>query len=743
MFACGSRPAVIVPTILVGIVLCALGCRGRGTAPAGAPRVKTPAGRQSASVFSVPPILPAADLPDPRQAPDESLRGAEVRMDVCPGQTALGSLCIYAGDQPLRDVTLRLSDLVGHDGQQAQGTRHSHRKLPAGWKFRPDPSDAGVAGRWFAADLDDSAWAQIRVDIAKGWDTQGFEAERVGYGWYRQTLAPSQEAAESRRRVLWFQAVDEQAWVYLDGKAVFEHTTRSTGLEINDLWTRPFAVDISNHWDGKRAAQVTVRVHNSTQLGGIWMPVHLFASDRKLSDRTMNSVAEDAHTRPDHVEPKRIDSDRIDAYVVNWWYKGEKPARRAELLVKDPELVVADDERKTNTLKYEPKQMRDSPTLLPVSMSAREGAQYFLIARIPMATPAGSYSGVAEFVSGGTVIAKLPVKLRVLPFELEESMLTYAIYYRGGNLNTPKPTPFGAIESEYKTLQQMEADVSDMLDHGIRHVLWYTSTQNILHLRRKFGIRGPVWILQPGAVRPEPEEAPWRRAAADAVRRLRDGGCDPIYIGGPDEPSVDRFAQFRTVCDTTHRLLGVKVFTAVLSPMTWENLRHHLDFPIIYMGRYDGRKEVARWHSDGKPVFTYGLPSGSGDAERFRRYYGLATWKTGADGAAPYAYQHITIENPWNARGLICNFAWPTADGGRIPTVQWEGMRAAITDVRFASTLAKWLFKSAGALGNHPARIAGRRALESLDPEGDLDVQRAVLVNHILALRRAMSEIPE
>ena len=715
-------------------------------------RAESRFGKASADAFAVPPVLSQADVPDPQKPPPRSLRRGKVHMAICPGQVGLGSLCLYAGEKPLKDVTLRISDLLADADKDAAGIDHDllHLKLPVSWKFRPDPRDMGKAAGWFRRQMDDSEWAELRTDISKGWDSQGFEKERVGYGWYRQVLAPSKQAAHSKHRFLFFQAVDEQAWVYLNGKLLFEHTTKSTGLSIHQLWTKAFAVDISKAWSGTQNAQLTVRVHNSGSMGGIWMPVHLLVSDAKPPNvQQMKAFVLREQTSREQVPQKRIMSARIDPYVVKWWYRGEKLERRAELLVKDPGLVVADDARKSNTLKYPSKEMRDSDTLQPVSLGPKQGVQYYLIARIPASTPAGTYRGLARLVDGEATIAEVPLVIKVLPFALEESLLEYLIYYRGGKLGT-KPSPFAPVGSEYKTRQQMESDVADMLDHGIRHMIWYSSVDNILHLRHKFGIKGPVCTIYPNA--PDPKETDYVKWSAAVIEQLRQGGCGPVFIAGPDEPTMGNINNMAKAVEFVNHQLGVDVFTAIATRPylldQWQILRNHPFLAIVgvdeqYHKRVGApgtaREMVGKWRRGGKPVYSYGLASLSANAAEFRQQYGLLSWKQGVDGSAPYAYQHSSAD-PWDALTFQCNFTWPTVDG-RITTLQWEGMRAAVTDVRFASTLAKWLFKSAGLLRNHPARVAARRALESLDPNGDLDAQRKKLIRHILALRRAMMDL--
>ena len=121
-----------------------------------------------AIAFAVSPILSAADVPDPAKRPDESLRSDNVQMAVCPGDVGLGSICVCAGKEPLEDVTLDISDLLGTGQKEEPADGPAHRRLSGEWKFQPDPANKGLARRWFARDLDDSDWPEIRTDVSKG-----------------------------------------------------------------------------------------------------------------------------------------------------------------------------------------------------------------------------------------------------------------------------------------------------------------------------------------------------------------------------------------------------------------------------------------------------------------------------------------------------------------------------------------------------------------------------------------------
>lgn len=141
------------------------------------------------------------------------------------------------------------------------------------WRFRPDPGDVGVGERWFSADLDDSGWATVRSDTGNGWEAQGF-AGHHGYGWYRQQFVVTDEALRQADLRLFFGAVDEQAWVYINGQPAFEHTVATTGLPVETLWTTPFSFDPKPFLKPGQNT-IVVRVHDTLGMAGIWRPVTL------------------------------------------------------------------------------------------------------------------------------------------------------------------------------------------------------------------------------------------------------------------------------------------------------------------------------------------------------------------------------------------------------------------------------------------------------------------------------------
>ena len=160
-------------------------------------------------------------------------------------------------------------------------------RLPSVWKFRPDTKNVGVTGKWFARTAVDDDWQDIKADSEVGWTGQDFAylaGPETGYGWYRLNVA---KPADSKHVYMFFGAVDEQAWVYLNGQSVGEHTAQSTGRPAGALWKQPFAIDLSDQW--KRGAEnlLVVRVHNQGLMGGIWKPMFLVRSDKALEAQTV------------------------------------------------------------------------------------------------------------------------------------------------------------------------------------------------------------------------------------------------------------------------------------------------------------------------------------------------------------------------------------------------------------------------------------------------------------------------
>jgi len=133
-------------------------------------------------------------------------------------------------------------------------------ELPVAWRFRKEESEQGAAA-WAGAGGDDSAWRTIRTD-AQWWEQLNEPLENCR-AWARtRFIVP--EALRGRRLVLRIGALDEEGWIYVNGKLV--HHREAAG----ENWDEPFEVDISDAVSFGQENLLAVRAQAETTLGGLW-----------------------------------------------------------------------------------------------------------------------------------------------------------------------------------------------------------------------------------------------------------------------------------------------------------------------------------------------------------------------------------------------------------------------------------------------------------------------------------------
>lgn len=156
---------------------------------------------------------------------------------------------------------------------------------------------------------------------------------------------------------------------------------------------------------------------------------------------------------------------------------------------------------------------------------------------------------------------------------------------------------------------------------------------------------------------------------------------------------------------------------------------------------YPSKEEAAKWHSKGHKIACYANPqTGVEQPETYRRNYGLLLWQNDYDGAMTYIYH-------WNW-GDFCrktykqhNMVYPTIDGV-IDTIQWEGYREGVDDVRYLNTLVKVIEKAKVSADEKTKAIASEaenylKKLKDNDinkARTDLDIVRSEMIDYIVKL---------
>ncbi|MBN2307696.1 MAG: hypothetical protein JXR94_01920, partial [Candidatus Hydrogenedentes bacterium] len=440
-----------------------------------------------------------------------------------------------------------------------------------------------------------------------------------------------------------------------------------------------------------------------------------------------------------------IPAEAVDIRLVKCWYqagRGIWPERDArlyvpELLLKDDALVRVDREERHNYLRSTPEGGEeayvlcsaptsealegvwpiDADELQPVDVPSRRLQQFWLTVHVPADARPGVYRGDVNLASrGGT--KRLPFELTVRGFDLLPSRLIYSIYYRAKLSENGAAT----ISSELRSDEQYRAELEDFLAHGVLYPTNYQGWDDarlprVMQMRADVGLPTErFYNLGQSTGSPSgPEELAKLGAGVKKwVDYCRTFGYGEVYFYGIDEARGDRLAAQRAAWRTVQEA-GGKTFVACYYK-TFEAMGELLNCAVL-AGRPDPA-EAAKWHGVGSQAFCYAYPQvGNEEPETYRRNFGLVLWKAGFDGAMDYAYQH-GFAHVWNDFDHKTyrdhNFTYPTANG-IVGTIQWEGFREAVDDVRYVTTLEQAIEDAPAAKAAVAERA--RAWLDALDPD--------------------------
>jgi hypothetical protein len=450
-------------------------------------------------------------------------------------------------------------------------------------------------------------------------------------------------------------------------------------------------------------------------------------------------------------------------YVLASWYQGaggigysSERVLKPELLLKDAALIKVDHEQKQNYLRSTAPDGTesyllcsgessdnltdvrpvDADTLQPVSLPAGRLEDFWVNITIPEDAQPGAYTGDLVLEADDARLT-VPLSVTVRAFELLPSRLTYSIYYRAKLSRDGEPT----ITSEYKSDEQYRAEIADMKAHGVLYPTNYQSwdgpyLRKILDIRSELGLPTDAFFnLGQGT---GSTADPGQLAALQAKVRqwlglCREFGYDTVYFYGIDEAKGDRLAAQRASWRAVQQA-GGKTFVACYK-QTFETMGSLLNCAVL--AHAPDPREAEKWHSVGSLAFCYANPQVGVEApETYRRNFGLVLWKAGFDGAMDYAYQH-GFHHVWNdfddTRYRDHNFTYPTVDGV-VGTIQWEGFREAVDDVRYVTTLEQAIADAAPA--QRAVAAKARRWLDDLEPRhADLYETRQKMASFIETLR--------
>lgn len=183
----------------------------------------------------------------------------------------------YDGDRRIQFIPNFIDAMDSHKTRRLSSTELAASQWGT-WRFRKDPENRGVDEKWFTQSVvGDETWQAVTVPSLLSQTEVG---RYLGFGWYHVTFNLDAHAAANAVDVL-FEGVDEQAWIYVNGDYVGEHTLESEfvlGQEISvvDLFQRAFTIRVEPGQLREGVNHLFVRKHSSIGDSGIHRPVQIF-----------------------------------------------------------------------------------------------------------------------------------------------------------------------------------------------------------------------------------------------------------------------------------------------------------------------------------------------------------------------------------------------------------------------------------------------------------------------------------
>ena len=170
-------------------------------------------------------------------------------------------------------------------------------------------------------------------------------------------------------------------------------------------------------------------------------------------------------------------------------------------------------------------------------------------------------------------------------------MVDQSIFYRGKLQAIEVPI----IDSDKKTAAQYEAELRNLIAHGITAPLVYQSPGDMgllkraLEIRDKVGVSTDRFFFCAWGVGPEDDAKETRRVLGAVMALARSFGYRELYNFGPDEPSLQE-ARDQAVVWRSLQKLGWRTYTAInaltdstgrIRPDLWKQVKGALDLSIV------------------------------------------------------------------------------------------------------------------------------------------------------------------
>lgn len=478
-----------------------------------------------------------------------------------------------------------------------------------------------------------------------------------------------------------------------------------------------------------------------------------------------------------------IPESAMDLKVVKVWYQNGNAWNSyfadfglklvPELLLHDENMILVDKKEQANyarvlgkdgkvryewisapkhldPLKFRPaaEDFMDAETLQPVTLEPKEFKQFFATVQVPEDQKPGVYRGEITVASGKNVLTKIPVALRVLPFELPLPKTYYDINkpiivsFMGGT-TLSRLIPISGGDRKFAKELYRKYLIS-LRNHGISHP-WVDQDEESFALVRELGFETNPFLGT--------SFIPWfarnfgGRLSFDDYMKAKEGarktsefynkhlGHNDILVSYGDEQGTAFVAThrnfFRYLID-----YGIRMGCAGHEALLYKGGYAYGFYPMG--GAPDAQERIRPWNEIGdKYVGFYATQhTGSENPQFIRRQHGLLGYLNNLS----LVYNYEFALGPWN--DLASELYKPMVvsylnRGGLVDTLQYEGFREGVDDMRYATKL-KMLADEANRSDDTERKLEARKALQFLAllqaDEMDLEQVRAEMINYILKL---------
>jgi len=499
---------------------------------------------------------------------------------------------------------------------------------------------------------------------------------------------------------------------------------------------------------------------------------------------------------------KRIPSESLDVRVVKCWHQdlgrgyrentpyetyynpiiaSGKKVLVPELLLKDDGLIKVDMDKGDDFLRVEKDgreeyliitstnknegvsgalyvPVNDAASLRPVNIKTLENKQFWITVRVPERAEAGIYETKLKLKGNDGNFGCIKFELRVLPFKLAEPYEISGMYFTYINDGD----------------QNVFAQFKNLAEHGVRDAGFGWGAGRIagslegfeeqLKMRQMAGMNAGT-VYTPIEIGNTVSDAGLEKLRSKVKRVLtitRAYGVTNVYFYGideaisvkePDEEGIKNILSQRKAFEAVHAA-GGKIYVAGMPTGVYKDKRAGGDFEFIgdildllVCSKYPSRQEASRWHDRGHKIVNYANPqAGMEQPETYRKNYGLLIWQQDYDGAMTYCY-HWYWGDFLEKCGSINkykqhNMVYATRDGV-IDTIQWEGYREGVDDVRYLNTLIQAIKEAANSPNGNIRQLAKEadeylKILKDKDVNKynlNMDIVRMEMIEYVLKLK--------